>query len=141
MAGLATVTAMWVTRTIDAPAPAVWELLVDTTYWPAWGPTVFAVELAGDRTGTRIGPEARGRVRTVGGVWLPFRISAFDDHDANAVRVWAWRVAGVPATRHRVESVADERCRVGFYVPALAAPYVAVCAAALRRIDRMATVG
>ncbi|MFN3216539.1 MAG: hypothetical protein ACE367_08600 [Acidimicrobiales bacterium] len=49
----------------------------------------------------------------------------------------SWKVAGVPATSHAVEALGDDRCRAGFGVPVAAAPYLAVCALALRRIERI----
>ncbi|WP_396612733.1 hypothetical protein ACH9L7_05525 [Haloferax sp. S1W] len=44
-------------------------------------------------------------------------------------------MAGIPATGHRVRAVGVEQCEVTFEVPLYAAPYAAVCAVALRRID------
>lgn len=110
---------------IQAPASAAWELLTDTSRWPQWGPSVFRVESAGQR----IGPGSTGRVQTTIGVWLPFRVTEFA-----AGRRWDWEIAGIPATGHRVESLGPDRCRVVFEVPLLAAPYLAVCRLALRRI-------
>lgn len=65
----------------------------------------------------------------VAGVWLPFRVTEFSG------RRWAWRVAGIPATGHRVEGYAgvSDRCRVGIEVPIAAAGYVPVCKRALNR--------
>ena len=67
------------------------------------------------------------------GVWVPFRVTAFERG-----RRWAWSVAGVPATTHLVEPIAGG-CRVTFGVPVLAAAYAPVCAVALRRIERLTT--
>lgn len=109
-----------------SPAEA-WSLLVDTTRWSEWGPSIAAVESA-----TRfVGPGSRGRVRTRFGVWLPFEV---DDYVEG--RRWSWRVAGLPATGHRVEPLEPGTCRVVFEVPVLAAPYAVVCRLALRRIER-----
>jgi hypothetical protein len=118
-----------VAAVVPAPPSAAWRLLTDTRTWPTWGPTIAAVEVSGDEP--IIGPGAHGTVRTVGGLTLPFRITHVED----GVR-WTWRVAGVPATGHRVEPHPDG-CRVVFEVPLLAAPYVAVCRLALRRIRRL----
>jgi hypothetical protein len=106
-----------------APAVAA-EALRDTHTWPDWGPAIDAVE-SGDRyvtTGTT------GRVR-VGGAWLPFRVTACNG------RRWDWRIAGIPATGHRVDSYAGEsdRSRVVVEVPIVAAWYVTVCRRALDR--------
>jgi hypothetical protein len=55
-------------------------------------------------------------------------------------RRWSWRVARVPATTHAVEPV-GAGTRVTFGVPLWAPAYLAVCALALRRLDRLATDG
>ena len=119
-----------VNRFVPAAPEAVWDLLVDTTRWPEWGPSVTSVEL--DHDGSRIRAGSTGRVRTAVAVWVPFRITDFND-----ARRWSWVVAGIPATSHTIES-APGGCRVGFGVPVLAAPYALVCRAALERIDRLA---
>jgi len=110
---------------IRAPASAAWELLTDTSRWPQWGPSVSRVESAEQR----IGPGSTGRIQTIIGVWLPFRVTEFV-----AGQRWNWEVAGIPATGHRVEPLGPDRCRVVFEVPLLAAPYLAVCRLALQRI-------
>ena len=114
-------------RVVPAPPAAAFELLVRTRSWPRWGPSVAAVEPAD----ARIGLGTSGRVRTAVGVWLPFEVTAFDEG-----RSWSWRVAGVPATGHRVE-LADGGCRLCLDVPIVAAPYLAVCHLALRRLARL----
>jgi hypothetical protein len=115
-----------VARRIDAPADVVWDLFTDTRRWPAWGPSVGAVE-SDDR---RIREGTTGRIRVLG-AWVPFRVETCRD------RRWTWRVAGVPATGHRVEPLGD-RCLAVFEVPLAAAPYVVVCRRALRAIGRLA---
>lgn len=114
-------------RRVEAPAPDVWDLLVDTTRWPDWGPSVSAVE-CDDR---RIRTGSTGRVRTAG-VWLPFTVTACRNYR------WTWRIGPVPATGHRV-TPGDGSATVAFEVPIPAAPYLVVCRVALRRIDRLAT--
>ncbi len=118
---------------LAVPPAAAWDTLVDTERWPAWGPSVTDVECA-DR---RIVAGSTGRVRLPGGVWVPFRVTHL------AGRRWTWRVARVPATGHRVESLdrtgagsrdasaAGTGCRVVVEVPPLAAGYVPVCRRAL----------
>ena len=116
-------------RDIDAPTSVVWRLLTDTDEWPRWGPSVRAIEAP-----TRvIGFGTRGRVQTATGLWLPFEITAWQPE-----RYWAWRVAGVPATGHRVEPLAPQRCRVSFSIPRWAPFYRPVCRSALRRIAALA---
>lgn len=113
---------------VQVPAAVAWELLTDTRRWSQWGPSVVAVEF----DGRFIGPGSRGWVKTVLGVRLPFRITEFDPG-----RRWCWQVAGVAATGHRVDPLGADRCRVVFEVPLLAAPYLAVCQLAARRIKRL----
>lgn len=117
-----------VSSVVDAPPGAAWEVLTDTNYWPLWGPSVRAVR----SPARHVAAGTRGRVQTALGVWLPFEITACAD------RRWTWRVAGVPATGHRVEPLGEARARVVFEVPLWAAPYILVCWLALRRIAALA---
>jgi hypothetical protein len=110
---------------IQAPASAAWDLLTDTSRWSEWGPSVSRVESAEQQ----IGPGSSGSVQTIIGIWLPFRVTEFV-----AGHSWDWEVAGIPATGHRVESLGPDRCRVTFEVPLLAAPYLAICRLAAKRI-------
>ncbi len=116
-----------VSMTIEASAETAWELLTDPESWSDWGPTV----LAGEIDGERLEAGATGRVRVPPGLWLPFEITAFEPG-----AYWAWTVAGVPATGHRVTPTA-RGCRVTFETPWWAPGYLAVCALALRRIALM----
>lgn len=110
---------------------AAWWLLTDTRTWPTWGPSIRAVTVDAPDADPVIAAGTTGTVRTVAGVTLPFRVTEVDP-----MARWTWRVAGVPATGHRVEAHPDG-CRVIFEVPMLATPYVAVCHLALRRIRRL----
>lgn len=121
---------IWVHRDIAAPAEKVWELLTDIDCWPDWGPTVRRAELDGNSFGAGVG----GTVTTSIGVTLPFEITEFD-----AGRRWNWTVAGIPATDHSVVPLDFKSSRAGFGVPWPAAPYLAVCAVALRRLESLAT--
>ncbi|VTT88095.1 hypothetical protein DM2_1429 [Halorubrum sp. DM2] len=117
-------TTLAVGREVAAPPESTARALRDTRRWPEWSPSVGGVESA-DRyveTGTT------GRVR-IAGVWVPFRVTA-----ATRLR-WDWRVAGVPATGHRVDRYTgrSDRCRVVVEVPLVAAAYVPVCRRALDR--------
>jgi hypothetical protein len=116
-----------VDRVITAPPEAVWDVLVDVDAWPRWGPTISRAQL--DKHGEALKLGSTGQVYTPVGVALPFVISEFD-----AGRYWAWKVAGVPATRHRVDRVGGGS-RVTFEVPWWASAYLPVCSLALRRID------
>ena len=117
-----------ISRLVDANPDRIWELFVDTRQWPEWGPSITAVESSERhiRNGTT------GRVRIVGGLWLPFTVTSMSKYR------WTWRVAGVRATGHYVEPL-DGRCRVAFEVPILVAPYLLVCRQALLRIDILAS--
>ncbi|MDG4667453.1 SRPBCC family protein [Mycobacterium sp. 236(2023)] len=120
---------MWtVDRKLDAPADTVWHILTDLDAWPRWGPTVAKAELAG--AGFEVG--AAGTVWTPVGVPLPFAITELDPG-----RMWAWNVAGVPATRHGVEPL-ESGCRLWMSAPLWAPAYLPVLAIALRRIEAMA---
>jgi len=120
-----------VSRQIRATPAEAWALLVSTSTWSSWGPSVVAVEPA-DAT-IRLG--MKGRLRTPVGVWLPFCITSYDPPHS-----WSWAVLGIPATSHTVEA-APGGCRVAFAVPALAVPYLVVCRMALKRIDGLLEAG
>ena len=117
-----------VDRTMPAPPAAAWDVLTDLDDWPRWGPTVMGAALS-EPGPLRLG--SRGRVWTPVGIPLPFEITEFD-----AGHSWAWKVAGVSATRHTVETH-DRGCRVIFSVPVWAPIYLSVCALGLRRIDEL----
>jgi hypothetical protein len=114
--------------TINVPAKVAWELLIDTRRWPEWGTSVARVDCA-DRC---IGLGTVGRVQTVFGPWLSFQITEFI-----AGQYWHWKVAGIPATGHRVLPIGPSLCRVVFEVPVLAAPYLIVCRLAAQRIKNI----
>ena len=116
---------MEVRRHVHAPASAVWEQLARTACWPSWGPSVAGVDPADATVHTGM----TGRVRTAVGVWLPFRITDVVDGVS-----WAWEVAGVNATTHRVEPRPDGSCDAVMGVPGWAPFYAPVCALGLRRI-------
>lgn len=118
-------------RVVAAPPAAVWALLVDLDAWPQWGPTIRRARL--DEPHTELGLRATGTVQTSLLVAVPFVVTEFDPG-----RHWAWKVAGVPATHHRVDPVGDG-ARVSIAVPWWSAPYLTVCSVAVRRIHKMLT--
>jgi hypothetical protein len=122
-----------VDRFIAAPPSVVWSVLVDLDVWAKWGPTVSAAWL--DPPHTRLELGATGTVRTSLGIAAPFTIIEFEPG-----RHWAWKVADIPATHHRVEPV-DGGARASMAVPWWAVGYLSVCSIALRRIDAISTVG
>lgn len=119
-----------VSRGMAASPAAVWDVLVDLDAWPKWGPSVQRAELDDD---VALGLGSRGRIWTPAGLALPFVITAFD-----AGRRWQWTVAGVSATRHEVIPTAGGS-RLIFGVPVWAPAYLAVCAIALPRIEKLAS--
>ncbi|WP_410764772.1 SRPBCC family protein [Haloferax sp. DFSO60] len=119
-----------VSRVISASPERCWSLVTNVEYWTEWGPSVSAVR----GVSGRIEPGSTGEVR-VAGVWVPFTIETCEKHR------WTWRVAGIPATGHRVRSWGVDSSLVSFELPVAAAPYAVVCAVALERIDRLAQRG
>lgn len=129
-----------ISRSMTAPPEVAWRLLTDLDSWPQWGPSITSAAI--DPRPGAPGPDssrpsglwlgARGTVRTVVGLQLPFEVTAFEEG-----RRWAWAVAGVPATDHRVAATSTG-CVVTFGVPWWAPGYLAVCALALRRIESLA---
>lgn len=118
-----------VERVAAVPPDAAWDVLTDLDAWPVWGPTVQGAELT-DAGPLRLG--SHGLVWTPIGLPLPFEVTEFD-----AGRSWAWKVAGVSATRHTVQPW-DGGCRIAFGVPIWAPAYLTVCALALKRIEALA---
>ena len=84
-----------------ADPATVWERYADTRAWSSWAPQISRVELPG-ADGHRIAPRLRGRVHVVGGLRVPFEITAVD-HEA---MTWSWRVRVGPVTMGLVHRVA-----------------------------------
>jgi hypothetical protein len=66
------------------------------------------------------------------GFWVPFVVIEWVEG-----HYWAWRVAGVRATGHRVEPLGADRSVLTFDLPVPAFPYLLVCGIAARRIARL----
>ncbi len=111
-----------------AAPETVWDLLTDMRLWPCWGPSVRAV-FSPER---RVREETRGWILTAFGLALPFRVTAYEEGC-----FWAWKVAGIPATGHRLIPLGPESCRVLFELPRFAVPYAAVCRRACRNLARL----
>ena len=114
---------------IAAPAEKVWEILCDTQLWPQWGPSVQAV----DCPQRYIAQGVRGRLQTPAGFWVGFEIDRFEPP-----YYWDWKVAGVPATGHRLTALGSDSCELSFEMPAFALLYALVCRRALKNIHRLA---
>jgi hypothetical protein len=110
---------------VNAAADEVWQILVDTSRWVEWGPSIRAVECS-ERFVTA---SSSGRVRTVLGFSVPFAVTRFEPG-----RTWSWRVFSIPATTHTVEQLGANCSRLLFGVPLIAFPYLLVCLVATKRI-------
>ena len=114
-----------VERDMEARPGDVWDLLVDTRRWADWSPSITDVE----SSETRIRHGTTGKIRTRLGGWLPFEVTKYKEGS-----YWAWDVARIGATGHRVEPIAGGT-RVTFEVPVYAAAYAPVCRRSLDRIE------
>ena len=114
---------------VQCPPEDAWNVLTDTQLWPVWGPSVKRVHCEQRRVGT-------GRVKTALGVWVPFTIT-----DYRYQHFWAWRIGPFRATGHRVKKRDGNSCTVAFDMVWWAAPYLAICLVALRRIKRLLEEG
>jgi hypothetical protein len=128
MRGLLYFFAPKVSRSFRKPCSEIWDLLTDTTIWPQWGPSVK--EVKSDSRFIKKGTE--GRIKTAAGIWLPFIITVYEEG-----HFWSWKVAGISATGHRIETREDGLCTLTFEVPFFAAPYTYLCKVALDRIARL----
>jgi hypothetical protein len=123
-----------VTRHLAVPPDGVWDALTDLDKWPKWGPSIVAAKL--NSGGRRLHDGAVGQVQTPIGAWLTFRVTQWDEG-----RSWAWSVAHVPATGHRVEPGAEGGAAATIDVPLWAAPYAPLCWVALGRLGRLVAGG
>lgn len=114
---------------MDVAVDEVWKLISRFDHWPSWGPTVVDVE----SDAHEVAEGVTGRVKTIAGPWLPFEITEVDRG-----RSWTWKVAGIPATGHRVSARGEARTLVEFTAPIAVAPYALVLNAGLRRLKRLA---
>ena len=121
-----------VCRIINASPETLWNLLTDTTRWTEWGPTIQQVQ-SKDRY---IRAGSAGRVKTILGFWAPFVVNEWENQ-----RYWSWRVFNIRATRHRVESINANCCRLIFEVPFWAGPYAVICSVAAKRMARLVEKG
>ena len=117
-----------VSRHYHASPQELWRFLTDTTLWPMWGPTVRAVRCS-ERF---IRKGSIGKVRTLIGVWVPFVITEYDD-----LHFWAWKVAGIRATGHRVIAHSNLSCRLVFELPVYGLPYALICRRANANLARL----
>lgn len=121
-----------VARRVNTNSVSAWELLATPERWPDWGPSVRAI----DCDQAQISEGTTGRVQIPGGLWISFEIITCREPTDEEPGRWTWRVAKIPATGHRVESVGTG-CRVAFEIPLAAAGYAPVCSRALDRIEEL----
>lgn len=117
---------------VKAAADEVWKVLIDTSRWVEWGPSIRAVACR-DRFLTVLSSDW---VRTVLGFSVPFAVTRFEPG-----RSWSWRVLGVPATTHTVESLGLNRSHLFFGVPLMVFPYLLVCLVAIKRLRALIEQG
>lgn len=118
-----------VTRLIAAPTERVWDILIDTHLWARWGPSVRKV----DSRQRLLTNGFKGRLLTPLGLWLPFEITRFEPPF-----FWAWAVAGIPATGHRLQPIDPNCCELIFEIPYRAFFYRPICRRASENIARLA---
>jgi uncharacterized protein YndB with AHSA1/START domain len=118
-----------ISRVINTSSQAVWDLITDTSRWVLWGPSFSAVECRD----LYIIKGSQGRLRTPIGFWVSFVVTEYEPG-----KYWSWRVSGIPATGHRVETGEKETCTLVFEVPLFFAPYILVCKITLDRIASIA---
>jgi hypothetical protein len=110
----------------------VWNILVDTSRWAEWGPSILAVECS-DRFLTT---HSKGRIKTVLGFSVPFAVTRFQQGKS-----WSWTILRVPVTTHTVESLGASRSRLVFGVLLPVFPYLLICLIAIRRIAELIESG
>ena len=109
----------------------VWERFADLDAWPTWAPQIRAVEA----DGRRLAVGRSGTVHVVGGLRVPFVVTAVD----GGARTWSWiaRVGPVALTLHHDLSPAAGGTRAGLVLegPALVlAAYAPLTRAPLVRL-------
>jgi hypothetical protein len=76
------------TRRLSAAGSAdpalAWQRYAELSAWPTWSPQIVGVESAAARIALGVG----GRVHVLGGLRLPFTITAHDER----ARTWSWVV-------------------------------------------------
>jgi len=117
-----------VERKFKASPKRAWDLITDTTKWRLWGPTVRSVT-SSDRY---IRKGSWGKVCTPIGLKVPFLVTEYEYR-----YYWAWEVAGIRATGHRLIPFNTNSCIVAFELPFFWLPYVIVCRIALKRMARI----
>jgi uncharacterized protein YndB with AHSA1/START domain len=94
------------TRTVDAPAERVWEVIVDPHHMPRWWPGVKRMEDVGQDRWTQVFTTKKGRP-----VRVDFHLVQSDEPgpggDPPGVLVWEQEIDGTPFERVLAESVTE----------------------------------
>ncbi len=77
------------TRTIDAPAAQIWEIVRDPHHLPRWWPRVTRVEGVDEHAFTEVMRSERGRI-----VRADFRLLRCDESEMRLI--WAQQIEGTP---------------------------------------------
>jgi hypothetical protein len=117
-----------VERRFEATPERAWDLLTDTTKWRYWGPSVRRV--ACSERYIRMG--SQGEVFTPIGIRVRFLITEYTHG-----YYWAWKVAGIQATGHRLIPLGTTACTIAFEIPAYCLAYAVICNIALKKMDRI----
>ncbi|MGV4891879.1 SRPBCC family protein [Streptomyces viridosporus] len=109
----------------------VWFRYTSFRQWPAWSPQIVRVETRDER----IGPGARGTIRSFLGVRAAFLVESVDEER----RTWTWRVRLGPLRMRLTHEVRPHRdgteTRLAMQGPApVLAAYAPLARLALRRL-------
>jgi hypothetical protein len=124
-------------RTIRARGSAspeiAWQRYAELAQWSSWAPHIVGVEAEG--TDLRVG--LTGVVRVIGGLGVPFTVTAVD----HAAMTWSWiaRVAGLPLTLTHTVAPAEGGAQTTLVLEgpaALVVAYAPLAQIALMRLVR-----
>lgn len=124
-------------RRVEVTGPALttaaWERYADLSLWRTWAPQIRSVEA----DGARLAPGRSGTVHVLGGLRVPFVVTAVDEQR----RTWSWiaRLGPVGLTLHHDLSPALDGTTAGLTVegPGLVvALYAPLTTAPLERLLR-----
>ncbi|SEQ98560.1 SRPBCC family protein [Microlunatus flavus] len=122
-------------RRVEVTGPArpvvAWERYADLDAWSTWAPQIRGV----DADGTRLAVGRTGVVRALGGLRVPFVVTAVDEPTMR----WSWvaRVGPVVLSLHHEVAPADGGTRAGLVLEgptAVVAAYAPLTRIALARL-------
>ena len=118
-----------ISKKINSPAKKVWQIVTDTYLWNKWGPSVAGV-YSDDRF---ISQGSKGIIKVYPCFYLRFEITSYKDE-----KYWNWKIKGINATGHFLLPLNEKETVFAFDMPVFLPFYLLICAAALRRIKKMA---